>query len=318
MTGARTASDIERKYNFDKSFAEVMGLATDAQQIAEEAKEAASNLDSNLTSDEIFNRLTRNGQLQGLFKGVDGEIYINAKFVKSAEMVLENSAFLNPENEEIETVRQHLLGNITISDDLIPYYDTNNDGKISLSDLSNLRLASLGQIDLAKNMNGAKKSDITLSFDLSNPERFLTLKGKNMWGREIEKYIGVNGTNIKNLEAVDYIVESGTRDNWTYEKWASGKAVCWSEYDFGEVTCVNPYGNWYASSVIDYYFPAGLFNKKPTHIEKTVEDTGGTSCYITNADAPDSNSVGTFQLTGPLPVTFTRALISFCAVGTWQ
>lgn len=76
--GARTAADIERKYNFGKSFAEVMGVA---EKAVETAKNEASNLNEKLTSEEIFNRLTNNGQLQGLYRGDDGELYINASFL---------------------------------------------------------------------------------------------------------------------------------------------------------------------------------------------------------------------------------------------
>lgn len=77
--GVRTATDLEQKYNFGKSFAEIMGIATDAQKLAEEAAE----LDKNLTQEEIFNRLTNNGESQGIYRGDDGEIYINASYIKS-------------------------------------------------------------------------------------------------------------------------------------------------------------------------------------------------------------------------------------------
>lgn len=76
--GVRTAADVERKYNFGKSFSEVMGVA---EKAVETAEKAASGLDEKLTSEEIFNRLTNNGQLQGLYRGDDGELYINASFL---------------------------------------------------------------------------------------------------------------------------------------------------------------------------------------------------------------------------------------------
>ncbi len=42
--GARTVSDLERRYNFEKSFAEVMGIASDARNEAQEAKKVASSI----------------------------------------------------------------------------------------------------------------------------------------------------------------------------------------------------------------------------------------------------------------------------------
>ena len=77
--GARTVADIESRYNFRKSFSKVMGVAEEA---AETAKEA-SKLDEKMTSEEIFLRLTKNGQLQGLYRGDDGELYVNANYIKS-------------------------------------------------------------------------------------------------------------------------------------------------------------------------------------------------------------------------------------------
>ena len=75
--GARTASDLVQRYSFGKSFAEVMGFATDAQETAKAASEAVNSLDQ----EEIFNRLTNNGQAKGLFRDENGELYINASYL---------------------------------------------------------------------------------------------------------------------------------------------------------------------------------------------------------------------------------------------
>lgn len=84
--GARTASDLVQRYNFGKSFAEVMGFATEAQEAAAEANasaKAASEAVNSLDQEEIFNRLTNNGQAQGLFRDENGELYINASYIAS-------------------------------------------------------------------------------------------------------------------------------------------------------------------------------------------------------------------------------------------
>jgi hypothetical protein len=84
--GARTLAELMSRYNFGKTFAEIMGIATDAQKTAEKASDAVSSLDGSLDHDEIFNRLTKNGTLQGLYRGDDGELYVNATFVKSGKI----------------------------------------------------------------------------------------------------------------------------------------------------------------------------------------------------------------------------------------
>lgn len=87
--GARTPADLERRYNFGQSFAEVMGLANDARKYAEEAKVAAENASKSMTAEEVFNILTNNGANQGLYRGEDGELYINASYIKSGELLAE-------------------------------------------------------------------------------------------------------------------------------------------------------------------------------------------------------------------------------------
>jgi hypothetical protein len=73
--GARTPADLESKYKFGKAFSEVTAIANDA-------KKKAEGLDEDLNGDEIFNRLTGGGQMQGIYKEGD-KIYINASYIKT-------------------------------------------------------------------------------------------------------------------------------------------------------------------------------------------------------------------------------------------
>ena len=85
--GVRTAAQLEQKWNFGDSFAEVMGIATDAQKTAHEAEQIASNPSANLTRDEVFNLLTDNGAWQGIYRDENGELYINASYLRSGVLV---------------------------------------------------------------------------------------------------------------------------------------------------------------------------------------------------------------------------------------
>ena len=84
-TRARTPTDIEQKYNFGKTFAEVFNLITDAQKAAEEAQKAIDSLDH----EQIFNLLTDNGKKQGIYRGDDGDVYINASYIKTGTIAAE-------------------------------------------------------------------------------------------------------------------------------------------------------------------------------------------------------------------------------------
>ena len=121
--GARTASELVQRYNFGKSFAEVMGFATEAREAAAEANasaKAASEAVNGLDQKEIFNRLTNNGQAQGLFRDEDGELYINASYIASGILASADG-----------TVQLDLANNVvtikTVDD------DTGAEGKLELT-----------------------------------------------------------------------------------------------------------------------------------------------------------------------------------------
>lgn len=86
-TYTRTASELERKYGFGKTFAEILGIAEDAQDAALEAQKNVTELDENLTQDEIFNRLTKNGEVKGIYRDDEGNIYINADYIKTGTIL---------------------------------------------------------------------------------------------------------------------------------------------------------------------------------------------------------------------------------------
>ncbi len=91
-TYTRTATDLEQKYNFGKTFAEVFGMAEDAQKAAEKAQKAADDATGavgDLDQDAIFNLLTNNGEIKGLFMK-DGQLYINASYLVTGVIKSEN------------------------------------------------------------------------------------------------------------------------------------------------------------------------------------------------------------------------------------
>lgn len=105
---ARTATDLEYRWNFGKSFAEVMGIATDARNAAEEARNEVGKLDSNLTPEEIFNRLTNNGAVQGIYRDENGNIFINAEYIVSGILKSrDENTYFNLDTGEIVALNQH-------------------------------------------------------------------------------------------------------------------------------------------------------------------------------------------------------------------
>jgi hypothetical protein len=138
---SRTAVDLERKYNFGKTFAEVYDLCSEAQRAAQEA----SNAVDSLTPEEIFNRLTNYGDWQGIYRGDDDNIYINAEFIKGgvikAGQVEVEAASITGELEatqinakDLKVLAANIIGTLTagqIDTTYLKVYAANIDGLLS-------------------------------------------------------------------------------------------------------------------------------------------------------------------------------------------
>lgn len=125
---------------------------------------------------------------------------------------------------------------------------------------------------------------------------------------------------IKKQELADYVVECGTSGIWSYEKWASGKAVCWGQKDYGEVAINNAWGSLYESEKITQELPSDLFIETP-NVQMTIGSCSGGVILerITNLDSPiSSTSAGGFHFVRPLETTLGYANISFYVIGKWK
>ncbi len=233
--GVRTLGDLE--YTYGKSFAETAGIATDARTKAEECEK---KLNGSMSNEEIFNMLTSGGVNQGLFRYENGELFVNAEYLKVIDAIFthdinmtgkftyKTKVFLEPGQEEIDTIKKHILGTFTIIPSRIHLYDYNGDGVVNAVDMAAFKMAMLGEKSLA-DWSGAVESDVALTMDLKNPNKAFRLQGTNMWGREIDVYVGANFSNMRLTNVADYIVEYKTDGDFTYEKWESGKVKLWAK-----------------------------------------------------------------------------------------
>lgn len=179
----------------DNAVGQAVDLANAAESAAKKyADTAASNAVKAQTQADIFNKLTNNGQDQGIYM-VNGKLYINLQYLKAGSFTSSASVFLEPGQEEFDTIKAHILGTSTIASSRVSLYDFDNSGAIGITDLTKCKQAMLGQISLAS-WSGAKKSTVTVTIDASNTAKPIKISGTNMWGRAVEYYIGFSGANI--------------------------------------------------------------------------------------------------------------------------
>lgn len=329
LNAPRTAADIERRYNFGKSFAEVMGIATDARDTAAEAKKAASDLDVKLTHEEIFKILTDDGKMQGIYRDDDGQIYINAEYINFDELNGKNltmtgtftntvSAFIEPGEDEAQIILAHIGGNVTLSADLIPLYDFNSDGVVDGDDYSLCMQAIYGTISLA-DWAGAVKTEVTMTIDLSNPDKAIKISGKNMWGRQFEQYIGLNGTSYTDKRLMDFVVEEGTRltgggnypvVEWSYRVWNSGKAECWGKQSVtGAFT--TSWNGLYAFDTVAQKSHYPIYFKEPPVETVTVRSSVGACLLVAESSGNGLNTTNTtaaYNAVRPAELTSTQTV----------
>ncbi len=336
LHGARTAADLERKYG--TRFAEIIGVATGAREVAEGAAEAAKNLDSNLTQEEIFKRLTNNGEAQGVFRGEDGQIYINAAYIVALselfakDIVMTGTfsntveAFLEPGDEEMEYMQKHILGTSVIPSTLIPLYDFNGDGVITSADLRIAQKAKLG-IDSLSDWSGAVKTPVTLTIDLNDPEKAIHITGTNMWDREVDEYVGVNGTSLRHNGTYDYVSAQETvwDDNatalWTYRAWDSGILECWCKRTvtgaftqaWGSMFC-------FTASPGKLTYPVA-FVEAP--VETVTARASSSACFLfTESSGNGQNTeltTANYNVARPTSVADTQTVeYSYYVVGRWK
>ena len=128
----------------------------------------------------------------------------------------------------------------------------------------------------------------------------------------------VNGVEL------DYIVAQGTEamgsnGTWHWEKWASGKAVCYGCRNYGNMGVSTAWGNLYRSETFTQSLPSGLFNAIPEVIEITFRN-GSYGAWIAKheSSAPTTSSSGSFIVVRPASATINQAYISFNIIGRWK
>ena len=120
------------------------------------------------------------------------------------------------------------------------------------------------------------------------------------------------------LRPADYITERGTSGIWTYEKWNSGKAICWGRQ---AISKSGAWVNWSGGIYLDswagtsYSFPSGLFNAVPTF---TMTMESSSYMWASPYGATTKTSTPAIVFMRPGGASSFSATLNMHAIGTWK
>ena len=144
------------------------------------------------TQEDIFNKLTNNGLLQGLYMQ-DDNLYINASYIKSGKIVVEGATYLRPTYGDcVEMLRSVLFPDKYPQK---PFYDVDGNGVINKDDAILAVRVAKGEADVST-MVSLERSPVVVTINPSNPSETIKMVGVNMWGTEIVSVFGINQTRL--------------------------------------------------------------------------------------------------------------------------
>lgn len=111
----------------------------------------------------------------------------------------------------------------------------------------------------------------------------------------------------------DYVVETGTDGIWTYEKWQSGKAVCWG--NSAQTVDVNTaWGHLYLGWLADISLPSGLFTNIAT-VVGTAD--AGSGMWVDMRIVTNPTTVGGYAYIN-VSKTALEVNVRMIVIGTWK
>lgn len=128
---------------------------------------------------------------------------------------------------------------------------------------------------------------------------------------------------IKGNVILDYIVEEGeeamgTNGTWHWEKWASGKAVCYGVRNYGNMAITSAWGNLYISSIFTQNLPSGLFADAPYVCHVDMYGNDSSSAWAMRKTRPTASDSGQFYIIRATSATLSQVYVSFYAIGRWK
>lgn len=118
-------------------------------------------------------------------------------------------------------------------------------------------------------------------------------------------------------DEVDFVVEQGTNNSWTYRKWNSGISECWRDYSASIAvnTSAGAYGGYRSGQLSVPTIPTGVFNASPLIFAQI--GSGSQGAWVNNVQAQSATS-GYFYLSCGSSLSAASRTIHLHAIGKWK
>ena len=126
-------------------------------------------------------------------KKIDLKGAVTADSIASGMFTTTQEVYLPPTYAEVNAVKNHINGTTILSD--ISLYDIDGSGTLDSIDLSwfeknSMSTTFFSQSSMAK-LFPNKKSTVTVTISVKDPEKIIHIEGTNLWGSSISKEVGV-------------------------------------------------------------------------------------------------------------------------------
>lgn len=141
--------------------------------------------------------------------------------------------------------------------------------------------------------------------------------GKDSFNLNVPLYIEDN-------KLTDYIVEQGeqamgSNGTWRWEKWASGKAVCYGKRNYGNMAVSSAWGSIYQSAQFSQALPYNLFIAAPEYLDIQVVSASAMAMVAQGTSGgATKDSTGNFLVWRPTSMTVSQVYLGFYAIGRWK
>lgn len=221
----------------------------------------------------------------------------------------------NPNNGNIDTA------DIEMSEVLFEYitrsFEKNSSGKYIVSE----EVITNGQPCLVIDSGyGLSVGDLDANGVYAATVEYGSANGKSLMGENITacNLAIYNNLKVDGQEMTDFIVEQGTSGVWTYEKWKSGKAVCWGVVENLSVDVTETWGSIFVANnaIVAQSYPF-TFKEVPTVQATPVITKGGNYILFTGSTVGTTTKTPSFGAMRGSSASI-GVKVYFTATGKWK